>query len=132
MKKILPSGRILRCGKIDFFTYEQIGKPKTIINLRGGPDDKTLPATYVQFAISNDIEKYHTTDKQAKPLCILQFFSLTNIEVQVRLWLNEIFKYLEDPKIEFPILFHCTSGKGIDFLLLVNLNLTQMQIALAL
>ena len=53
--EILPVGRILRGGKLDFVTSaEDIGSPGTIINLRKGPDPDRLHfgADYLHFPIS--------------------------------------------------------------------------------
>ncbi len=93
---LLPPRRILRGGKLDFVeSAAQIGHPGTIINLRKGPDleHKRFGADHWQFAISNDHEKYDTTDPK------------------VRRWLNEIFRCLAEQVHRLPILFHCTSGK---------------------
>ena len=36
---LLPEGRLLRGGKLDFVTdLAEVDSPRTIINLRGGPD----------------------------------------------------------------------------------------------
>ncbi|MGL6094432.1 MAG: tyrosine-protein phosphatase [Fimbriiglobus sp.] len=95
-RDIVPIGRILRGGKLEFVqSTEQIGRPGTIINLRKGPDpeDKRFGADYWQFAVSNDHEKYDTTN----PV--------------VRRWLNEVMDCLSKMISRFPVLFHCTSGK---------------------
>lgn len=95
-RHILPVGRILRGGKLEFVvTAAQICNPGTIINLRKSPDleEKRFGADYWQFAISNDHEKYDTTD----PV--------------VRRWLNDVFTCLVREVSRFPVLFHCTSGK---------------------
>lgn len=93
---LLPPRRILRGGKLEFVeTAEQIGCPGRIINLRMGADpaDNRFGADYWQFAISNDHEKYDTTDRQ------------------VRRWLNDVFGCLAYRVSRLPVLFHCTSGK---------------------
>jgi protein-tyrosine phosphatase len=95
-RDLLPLRRILRGGKLDFVeTAEQIGNPGTIINLRKGPDpeDRQFGADGWHFAISNEHEKYDTTD----PI--------------VRGWLNEVFACLAYEVERLPVLFHCTSGK---------------------
>jgi protein-tyrosine phosphatase len=95
-RDILPVGRILRGGKLEFVeSADQISSPGTIINLRKGPDleEKRFGADYWQFSISNDHEKYDTTD----PV--------------VRRWLSEVFACIADEVSRFPVLFHCTSGK---------------------
>lgn len=93
---LIPIGRILRGGKLQFVECAaQIGNPGTIINLRKGTDsvDKRFGADYWHFPISNDYEKYNTTDPK------------------VRRWLNDVFVCLEQKVQRFPVFFHCTSGK---------------------
>lgn len=95
-REVLPLRRILRGGKLEFVeAAEQIGSPRTIINLRKGPDpeDRRFGADYWHVAISNEHEKYDTTD----PI--------------VRRWLNEVLGCLAREVQRFPVLFHCTSGK---------------------
>ncbi len=95
-REIFPVRRILRCGKLEFVEFpEQIGNARTVINLRKGvdPKEKLFDADYWHFPISNDREKYNTTD----PL--------------VRRWLNDILLCVSNSVNHFPILFHCTSGK---------------------
>ncbi len=95
-RSLLPVGRFLRGGKLEFVTEaEQIGSPGTIINLRKGPDpeDVHFRADYWHFPISNDHEKYNTADPQ------------------VRQWLNHVFGCLAGELARWPVLFHCTSGK---------------------
>lgn len=95
-RQVFPTGVILRGGKLEsVLSIEQIGSPGTIINLRKGPDpeDRHFGADYWHFAISNDHEKYDTTDST------------------VRRWLNEIMACVATKVTRFPILFHCTSGK---------------------
>lgn len=93
-EELLPEKRILRGGSTDYVKdLKEIGNPKTIINLRKGPDIKTFGIDHLHFPISNQYEKYHTEQKE------------------VRLWLNMIIKSFEREEIRFPILFHCLSGK---------------------
>ena len=93
---LLSEGRLFRGGKLDFVdSAEQISHPGTIINLRKGPDpkDKLFGADYWHFPISNDYEKYNTVDHV------------------VRRWLNDVIACIAGPVSNFPVLFHCTSGK---------------------
>src|SRR5262245_38803767 len=95
-RDLFPVRRILRGGKLEFVeSAEQIGCPGTIINLRKGsdPENNRFGADYWQFAISNEHEKYHTTDGE------------------VRSWLNDVLVCLAAEVERFPVLFHCTSGK---------------------
>jgi protein-tyrosine phosphatase len=93
---VIPTGRILRGGKLDAIESSgQIGRPGTIINLRKGPDreDRRFGADYWHFPIPNTHEKYLTEDRV------------------VRRWLNDIFACLARDVGRLPVLFHCTSGK---------------------
>lgn len=92
--KLLPTSRLFRGGKLEFVEkIEDIGSPQTIINLRKGADLKCFDADYFQVAVSNAMEKYDTQNKD------------------VRRWLNDVIKLLENKDLKYPILFHCTSGK---------------------
>lgn len=93
---VFPVKKIFRGGKIDFIdSPADICNPRTIVNLRKGPDpdDKLVNLDYFHFPISNDYEKYETDNKE------------------VRKWLNYIFMTFEKDLIHFPVFFHCTSGK---------------------
>ncbi len=94
--EVLPVGLLLRGGKLEFVERpEQIGRPGSVINLRKGPDPegKLFGADYWHLSVSNDHEKYDTTD----PV--------------VRRWLNEVIGCVASEVVRFPTLFHCTSGK---------------------
>lgn len=95
-RPLLPTGRVLRGGKLDFVeTAAEIGHPGTIINLRMGPDSesKRFGADYWQVAIANMHERYHTHT------------------AAVRRWLNAVFVCLLSEVQRMPVLIHCTSGK---------------------
>jgi len=93
-KEVLPEKRILRGGKLDYVnSLEEIGSPKTIINLQRG-EEKVFPTTAkYHFPISNDYEKYNTKDKE------------------VRKWLNQVIKVFENQQLDYPVFVHCASGK---------------------
>lgn len=91
---IMKTGLLLRGGKINFVdSLEQIGSPKSIVNLRKGPDPQSMDLQYFHFPISNDYEKYETSDKE------------------VRKWLNSVISTFAENQIPLPTLVHCTSGK---------------------
>lgn len=91
---LLPEGRLFRGGKLEFVSCAaEIQNPQTIINLRKGADTKLFDACGLHFPISNDHEKYETANKT------------------VRLWLNKVMKTFENESLNFPVLFHCMSGK---------------------
>jgi protein-tyrosine phosphatase len=93
-KSILPPGKLLRGGKIDFVdSLDEIGSPKTIINLRNGPDQHSWPVTTLHFPTANTLEKYDTAD------------------AKVRRWLNSIVASFEEEQLQYAVLIHCTSGK---------------------
>lgn len=95
-REVLPSGRLLRGGKLEFVERpEQIGQPGSVVNLRKGddPPDRLFGADYWHIAVSNDHEKYDTTD----PV--------------VRRWLNDVLHCVAADVTRWPVLFHCTSGK---------------------
>ncbi|WP_019009875.1 tyrosine-protein phosphatase [Deinococcus aquatilis] len=93
-KSILPPGKLLRGGKIDYVdSLDDIGSPETIINLRNGPDQHNWPVKTLHFPTSNTLEKYNTSDGQ------------------VRRWLNAVVASFEADSLQYPVLIHCTSGK---------------------
>jgi protein-tyrosine phosphatase len=93
-EKVLKENQLLRGGSIDYVnTLDEIGNTKSIINLRNSQDPEIFTLDYFHFPMSNKIEKYDTSQKE------------------VRIWLNQIIKTFEDPKLEFPVLVHCLSGK---------------------
>lgn len=93
-EEILPTGRIIRGGSIDYVRERrEIENAKTIVNLRNGGDDLMFDLDYYHFPMSNKIEKYDTSQKE------------------VRIWLNSILKIFEDKNLKYPVLIHCLSGK---------------------
>ncbi len=93
-EKLLPENTILRGGSTDYIdSPNEIGNPKTIINLRKGTDSNTFSLNYLHFPIANKYEKYHTDQKE------------------VQIWLNTILQAFESDQIEFPVFIHCLSGK---------------------
>ena len=91
---LLPIGKLYRGGKLEFVvSAAHIGSPKTIINLRKGEDTNTFDTHVLHFPISNDYEKYETTDRQ------------------VRQWLRNVISVFEANDLAYPALVHCTSGK---------------------
>jgi len=95
-----PKGRIFRGGLIEFCNPETIRFPKSVINLKMGPDNLQTElytkygAKYFQHAVSNELEKYDTSLKEVKQ------------------WLNDVFTTLTTlSEVDFPIMFHCRGGK---------------------
>jgi len=95
-----PTGRVFRGGSIDFCNPSVLRNPKTVINLTMGPDNLNTElftkhkAKYIQHALPNNIDKYHTHLRE------------------VRGWLNDVFVTLSTlTENDLPILFHCRAGK---------------------
>lgn len=91
----LPLKRLFRGGKLDALTAaEDIGNPRTVLNLRRGPDPKHWPDVHwAHLAAANDLENYDTTQKA------------------VRIWLASVLSTLSDPSTAWPVYVHCTSGR---------------------
>ncbi|MEZ4302121.1 MAG: tyrosine-protein phosphatase [Polyangiaceae bacterium] len=91
----VPEGRLLRGGKFDQLAgVEDLGNPRTILNLRRGPDPRHMAeVAYLHVAAANDQENYDTTHKG------------------VRAWLGKVLEVLADPGTAWPVYLHCTSGR---------------------
>ena len=89
---------LYRCGRIDFASWEELGKPKTILNLRMEEDDTASPhlvernVRFVHKPAPNIQENYHVDEKEVKR------------------WLADTLKVFEDPA-SFPVLVHCRAGR---------------------
>jgi protein-tyrosine phosphatase len=91
---LLPVGKLYRGGKLEFVVSAvHIGSPRTIVNLRKGDDTNTFNTHVFHFPISNDYEKYETSNRQVKQ------------------WLRNVISIFEDSNLAYPVLVHCTSGK---------------------
>ena len=94
-RRIFPSGRLYRGGKIDFVTdLATIQAPATILNLppRPGPPE---PGGELR-----SFPRRPTTSKNMKPRI-----------ARCAAGLNEIMSFLGNSRTQFPLLVHCTSGK---------------------
>jgi len=95
----LPCGRLLRCGAIDFCTFEQLRKANTIVNLRMCSDDaihdslREANVELLHVPAENSLEKYETSNPA------------------VRAWLQSVCSIFEREDLRFPILLHCRSGR---------------------
>lgn len=90
---ILPEKHLFRGGTVKNINDPTvIGNPKTIFNLQKGPDHFLPGVKNYHFPISNDYEKYNTSNHE------------------VRSWLRNIIKTIESG-IEFPLYVHCLSGR---------------------
>ena len=107
-KALIPQGRLLRGGSIDHVkTHGEIDHAATIINLRNGEDVHTWDIDYLHFPMANKVEKYDTSQNE------------------VRRWLNQIIRSLENPKLRLPVLVHCLSGKDRTGIVVAALLLIQ-------
>eukprot|EP00591_Stephanopyxis_turris_P000455 CAMPEP_0195523554 /NCGR_PEP_ID=MMETSP0794_2-20130614/22819_1 /TAXON_ID=515487 /ORGANISM="Stephanopyxis turris, Strain CCMP 815" /LENGTH=170 /DNA_ID=CAMNT_0040653577 /DNA_START=46 /DNA_END=555 /DNA_ORIENTATION=- len=91
---ILKAGILYRGGSIGYCSWESVGCPATVINLRFEEDEKrwnTENTTYIHCPIANKIEKYETSQQQVKR------------------WLTDIMHHLSSAKT--PILLHCKAGR---------------------
>ena len=91
----LPAGRLLRGGRLDALTrWSELGSPATILNLRRGPDQRTLSEVqYLHVPAANQLENYDTSARR------------------VRVWLQDVLAVLADPATGWPVYLHCTSGR---------------------
>lgn len=92
-KQLMPTKRLYRGGTIKYISnFSVIENPKTIFCLQKQADREILGITNIHFPISNDYEKYKTTNPE------------------VRKWLRNIVKTIE-LGVEYPLYIHCLSGK---------------------
>ena len=95
---MLPRGRLLRCGRVDFCTMEELGAPAAIVNLRIDADEfppgmlEAAGTVAIHCPAENKVEKYDTSQH-----C-------------VRLWIADVLRHLEQPA-HFPVLVHCKHGR---------------------
>jgi protein-tyrosine phosphatase len=90
----IPARRLLRGGKFDQLTsFDDIGRPGTILNLRRGPDPVHLGARIVHLPAADDVENYDTRQRR------------------VQEWITKALAVLADPGTAWPVYVHCTSGR---------------------
>lgn len=91
----VPPGRLVRGGKLDeLVSAADLGNPRTILNLRRGPDPRHLPdVALVHVPAANDLENYDTSQRG------------------VRAWLGRVLGVLASADTAWPVYLHCTSGR---------------------
>ncbi|MBK8254691.1 MAG: tyrosine-protein phosphatase [Polyangiaceae bacterium] len=91
----IPMGKLHRGGKFDLLaTAAELGNPKTILNLRQGPDPTHLRGVnYIHVPAANDVENYNTSLRE------------------VRTWISKALSALANPQTMWPVYIHCTSGR---------------------
>jgi len=94
--QVLRRGRLYRCGDIERQSWDALGRPLTIINLRNHDNDKFLEKHGVV---------YHKVGKAKEHDC----FDVK--DKHVRAWLAQVLSILGDSKTQYPVLVHCRSGK---------------------
>jgi protein-tyrosine phosphatase len=88
----IASGRLLRGGKVDpLTTAEDLGHPKTIINLRKSVDPTHLSIPTVHLPAIDGVENYKTSSHQ------------------VRRWVSDALTAII--AAEPPVYVHCTAGR---------------------
>eukprot|EP00455_Lapot_gusevi_P046177 TRINITY_DN6035_c0_g1_i4.p1 TRINITY_DN6035_c0_g1~~TRINITY_DN6035_c0_g1_i4.p1 ORF type:complete len:237 (+),score=29.43 TRINITY_DN6035_c0_g1_i4:99-809(+) len=107
---VLPRGRLFRCGRLEFCSWEDLGCPQTIICLRAEPDEPVFSQShnvnYLHAGADNSLENYETTNKG------------------VRAWIASVVKLFENEDLSaenkespsqgglrFPVLVHCRAGR---------------------
>ena len=89
---LIRPGLIYRGGSVAFCSWESVGRPATVINLRFEADEpRWAGVNYVHCPIENAIEKYDTSNPQ------------------VMHWLLAVIQVITAAKT--PILLHCRSGR---------------------
>ena len=92
--RVLREGTLFRGGRIQHLSdHAEIGNAVSIISVRKGKDPPVFDADYLHFPISNDHEKYETSDHEVKR------------------WLTRIVGAFCEPEFQWPAFVHCTSGK---------------------
>lgn len=87
-------GRLHRGGAFDALArLEDLGSPRTILNLRRGPDPSHVGATIAHVPAPDDLENYHTQNRR------------------VAEWVRRAVQVLASPDTRWPVYVHCTSGR---------------------
>ncbi len=96
---VLPHRHLLRGGKLDHVADASlIGNPRTILNVRRGPD-KPKPDWACRWEhipldkLPSDRDCYDASNPA------------------VRLWLHQVVELFARPTLAYPVFVHCTSGK---------------------
>jgi protein-tyrosine phosphatase len=91
----IPTGRLLRGGRFDvMMTAADLGAPRSILNLRRGPDPGHLEGVrHLHVPAEDDVENYDARQRR------------------VRVWLGKALSALASPEVAGPVYVHCTSGR---------------------
>jgi len=105
----LPLGKIFRGGKIDDLSLQDIGNPRTIVNLRQEQDNEVFKnVKYLSFPKDDELDVYKVQ------------------ETNVRKWLLKILRVFQEAPssangIVYPVLIHCRKGKDRTGILVATL-----------
>lgn len=90
----LPIGRLLRGGRLDTLTsLDDLGNPKTILNLRRGPDPAHLGVARLHVPAPDHLENYNTELRRVAD------------------WVRSAVRSLTAEQTAWPVYIHCTSGR---------------------
>lgn len=90
----IPAGHLFRGGRLDDLSrLDEIGRPRTVLNLRSGPDPSHLGIAVLHVPAPNHLENYDTASHG------------------VRRWLGDALRVLAAPQTTWPVYVHCTSGR---------------------
>jgi len=90
----LPVGRLFRGGGFDTLSrLEDLGHPKTILNLRRGPDPDHLGVRVIDVPAPDGLENYKTDRRHVSD------------------WIRGVLSSLAAPSTQWPVYVHCRSGR---------------------
>ena len=90
----LASGRLFRGGRFDTLaSLDDLGSPKTILNLRRGPDPDHLGIARLHVPAPDNLENYNTDLRRVAD------------------WVRQAVGSLAAAHTEWPVYVHCTSGR---------------------
>jgi protein-tyrosine phosphatase len=90
----ISAGRLFRGGSFDTLSrLEDLGTPRTILNLRRGPDPLHLGVPTIHVPAPDDLENYETTHRRVSD------------------WVRRALIALAAPETQWPVYVHCTSGR---------------------
>jgi len=90
----LASGRLFRGGRFDTLaSLDDLGNPKTILNLRRGPDPVHLGVARLHVPAPDNLENYKTDLRRVAD------------------WVRSVVWSLTADRTQWPVYVHCTCGR---------------------